>query len=260
MCDQLSLEDLGIRCRNVLRNASVPALYEEAIRYDEGSVVSDQGALIVSSGEKTGRSPADKRIVEDSESRDDIWWGKVNIPLDEHTFSVNRQRAIDYLNSCEKLYVLDGFAGWDPQYRIKVRVICTRPYHALFMHNMLIRPRAEELADFGEPDYVIYNAGRFPANRYTSHMTSQTSIDLSFKRREFVILGTEYAGEMKKGIFTVMHYTMPKAGVLSMHCSANRGESGDVSLFFGLSGTGKTTLSADPRRNLIGDDEHCWTD
>jgi phosphoenolpyruvate carboxykinase (ATP) len=128
------------------------------------------------------------------------------------------------------------------------------------MHNMLIRPADEELAQFGEPDFVVYNAGAFPANRLTEHMSSKTSVDLSFEDREMVILGTQYAGEMKKGIFTVMHYWMPRRDVLSMHCSANEGPDGDVSLFFGLSGTGKTTLSADPNRALIGDDEHCWSD
>jgi len=155
---------------------------------------------------------------------------------------------------------VDGFAGWDPEHRLKVRIVCSRPYHALFMHNMLIRPSREELEAFGEPDFVVLNAGEFPANRRTTKMTSKTSVAVSFEEREMVILGTEYAGEMKKGVFTVMHYLMPKRGVLSMHCSANEGEAGDVSLFFGLSGTGKTTLSADPNRRLIGDDEHCWSD
>ena len=119
--------------------------------------------------------------------------------------------------------MVDGFAGWDPRYRLKVRVICARAYHALFMRNMLIRPSADELAAFGDPDYVIYNAGQFPANPHTHQMTSRTSIDISFERREMVILGTEYAGEMKKGVFTLMHYVMPGRGVLSMHCSANEG-------------------------------------
>ena len=172
---------------------------------------------------------------------------------------INLERAIDYLNTCEQLYAVDGFAGWDPQYRLKIRVICSRAYHALFMHNMLIRPSEAELAQFGMPDFTIYNAGRFPANRYTSEMTSTTSIDLSFERREMVILGTEYAGEMKKGVFTVMNFLMPKADLLPMHCSANAGTSGDTALFFGLSGTGKTTLSTDPQRQLIGDDEHVWS-
>ncbi len=128
------------------------------------------------------------------------------------------------------------------------------------MQNMLIRPTDEELDSFGDPDYVIYNAGHFPANPYTAQMTSTTSVDLSFEQKEFVILGTQYAGEMKKGVFTIMNYLMPKRGVLSMHCSSNEGDAGDVTLFFGLSGTGKTTLSADPHRKLIGDDEHCWSD
>lgn len=260
MSDSFSLESYGIQVKDVLRNATPAVLYEHALTYEAGSAISDQGALMVRSGRKTGRSPLDKRIVDLPQSHGDIWWGKINIPLDEHTFDVNRERAIDYFNTCPRLYVVDGFAGWDPVYRIKVRVICSRPYHALFMHNMLIRPTGEELGAYGEPDYVIYNAGKFPANRFTSHMTSKTSIDLCFERREFVILGTEYAGEMKKGIFSVMHYIMPKQGVLSMHCSANEGKGGKVSLFFGLSGTGKTTLSADPHRALIGDDEHCWTD
>jgi phosphoenolpyruvate carboxykinase (ATP) len=260
MSASFDLSKYGITVDKVLRNASTGRLYEEAILFDSGSAISSAGALMITSGEKTGRSPADKRIIERPESRDDIWWGPFNIPLKEQTFEINRERAIDYLNTRERLYVLDGFAGWDPTYRLKVRVICTRPYHALFMRNMLIRPSAEELKSFAEPDYVIFNAGAFPANSHTSYMTSKTSVDLCFERREFVILGTEYAGEMKKGIFSVMHYIMPKRGVLSMHCSANEGEAGDVSLFFGLSGTGKTTLSADVRRHLIGDDEHCWSD
>jgi phosphoenolpyruvate carboxykinase (ATP) len=254
--------DLGkyqIQPKEIIRNAAPAQLYELAIRYDKDAAISNTGALILQSGAKTGRSPKDKRIIERPESVKDIWWGKVNIKMDENTFNINRQRAIDYFNTRTRIYVMDGFAGWDEKHRIKVRVICTRPYHALFMNNMLIRPTHEELAQFGEPDYVIYNAGEFPANAYTSYMNSKTSIDLCFERKEFVILGTEYAGEMKKGVFTIMNYIMPKKGVFSMHCSANEGASGDVSLFFGLSGTGKTTLSADQSRKLIGDDEHCWT-
>lgn len=242
------------------RNASVAQLYEEAVR-KEGAVIASSGALINLSGKKTGRSPKDKRIVYEETSKDDIWWGPVNIKLDEHTFEINRERAIDYLNTRDDIYVFDGFAGWQPKYRIKVRVICARAYHALFMHNMLIRPTREELENFGEPDFTIYNAGHFPANRFTTGMTSSTSVEINFKRHEMVILGTEYAGEMKKGIFSVMHYLMPaKFGQLSLHSSANMGDKGDVSIFFGLSGTGKTTLSADPSRKLIGDDEHVWSD
>ncbi len=259
MVSTFNLSKHDITVENVIRNAAPADLYGLALQQDNGAI-SDVGAMIAMSGKKTGRSPRDKRIVEHPDSQADIWWGSVNIKLDDHTFVINRDRALSYLNTCERIYVMDGFAGWDPKYRVKVRIICSRPYHALFMNNMLIRPTDAELATFGEPDYTIYNAGRFPANRHTSHMTSSTSIDLSFERKEFIILGTEYAGEMKKGIFTIMNYIMPKNGVMSMHCSANEGDKQDVSLFFGLSGTGKTTLSADPRRNLIGDDEHCWTD
>lgn len=257
----LSLDAYGISVDHILRNADPAHLYEEAIRLDPTAAIADSGALTIRSGEKTGRSPADKRIVEHPDSADDIWWGPINMEIDAHTFEINRERAQDYLNTRQRLYVIDGFAGWDPKHRLKVRIICSRPYHALFMHNMLIRPTQEELADFGEPDFVIYNAGEFPANRQTKHMSSKTSVDLSFEDNEMVILGTEYAGEMKKGVFTVMHYLMPKRNVLSMHCSANEGmDDEDVTLFFGLSGTGKTTLSADPNRRLIGDDEHCWSD
>ncbi|NNF59299.1 MAG: phosphoenolpyruvate carboxykinase (ATP) [Rhodothermaceae bacterium] len=259
MESNIDLKQYGINVETVMRNVAPAKLYEDAVRRDPTAAIMNNGALRVGSGEKKGRSPADKRVVRNPESEDDIWWGNINIELDEETFQVNRERAIDYLNTRDCLYVVDGFAGWDPNYRLKVRIICTRPYHALFMHNMLIRPTAEELATFGEPDFVVFNAGQFPANRHTSHMTSKTSVDVDFEQDEMVILGTEYAGEMKKGVFTVMNYLMPKRDVLSMHCSANEGDDGNVTLFFGLSGTGKTTLSADARRRLIGDDEHCWS-
>lgn len=253
------LSQYGIYTADVWRNASPARLYEAAVK-DDRCAIAASGALVARSGSKTGRSPKDKRIVDHPHSSADVWWGDVNIKLDEATFLTNRERAIDFLSFRPRLYVFDGFAGWHPKYRLKVRVICARPYHAIFMHNMLIRPTRDELNDFGQPDYVIFNAGEFPANIHTRQMTSKTSVDLSFERGEFIVLGTEYAGEMKKGIFTVMNYLMPKQGVLSMHCAANEGPAGDVSLFFGLSGTGKTTLSADPSRNLIGDDEHCWSD
>lgn len=255
-----SLAQYDITVKDIVRNAAPALLYEHGLRNEPGTAISASGALIAMSGEKTGRSPSDKRIVDEDSSRADVWWGNVNIKMEERSFLTNRERAVDYLNTRKQLYVMDGFAGWDPRHSIKVRVITTRAYHALFMNNMLIRPSQAELENFGEPDYVILNAGEFSANRYTTGMTSKTSIALHFGRREMVILGSQYAGEMKKGVFTIMHYLMPKAGILSMHCSANEGDDGDVSVFFGLSGTGKTTLSADPRRKLIGDDEHCWSD
>lgn len=259
MTSAFDLRSWGISVRNIVRNATPARLYEHAI-LNHDAVIASSGALATRSGDKTGRSPKDKRIVESPETTDDIWWGDINIRMTERSFMINRQRARDYLNTRSQLFVTDGYAGWDPRYRLKIRVICCSAYHALFMQNMLIRPSDDELADFGQPDYVIYNAGHFPANPYTAQMTSTTSVDLSFEQREFVILGTQYAGEMKKGVFTIMNYLMPKRGVLSMHCSCNEGDAGDVTLFFGLSGTGKTTLSADPQRKLIGDDEHCWSD
>ena len=197
-----NLKDHDINVHQVYRNLPPSSLYEHAIRYEKDASIAENGALVAYSGAKTGRSPQDKRIVKHPASENDIWWGKINIPCDERTFAINRQRARDYLNTRDRLYCFDGFAGWDPKYRIKVRVICERPYHALFMHTMLIRPSREELAKFGNPDFTIYNAGAFPANRLTTGMGSSTSIDLSLEDEELVILGTEYAGEMKKGVFT----------------------------------------------------------
>ncbi|RLS34377.1 MAG: phosphoenolpyruvate carboxykinase (ATP) [Planctomycetota bacterium] len=255
----LDLSQHEITVPVVIRNAPPARLYEEAVTREGAGIVAS-GAIAIRSGDKTGRSPKDKHVVRTPESEADVWWGTVNHAIDDHTFLLNRQRAIDYLNTRDRIYVCDGYAGWDPASRLKVRVLCARAYHALYMRNMLIRPTAGELEQFGDPEYVIYNAGQFPANRLTSQIASRTSIDLSLERREQVILGSEYAGEMKKGVFTLMHWLLPARGVLSMHCSANEGPAGDVSLFFGLSGTGKTTLSADPARRLIGDDEHGWGD
>jgi phosphoenolpyruvate carboxykinase (ATP) len=256
-----SLEQHQLSVGEVHHNLPPSSLYEHAIRYEKDASIAENGALVAYSGAKTGRSPKDKRVVRHPESEKDVWWGPVNIPCEARTFAINRQRALDYLNTRERLYCFDGFAGWDPKSRIKVRVICSRPYHALFMHDMLIRPTTEELKTFDTPDFTIYNAGAFPANRLTEDMGSTTSVDLSLEDREMVILGTEYAGEMKKGVFTVANYFAPRRGILSMHCSATADkQTGRSSLLFGLSGTGKTTLSADPKRHLIGDDEHCWSD
>ncbi|MDR0520636.1 MAG: phosphoenolpyruvate carboxykinase (ATP) [Planctomycetaceae bacterium] len=254
----VDLSVYGINVEKVLRNSSPARLYEEALTREHDALTS-KGALVSMSGEKTGRSPKDKRIVKEPSTENDVWWGSVNIPMTPEDFEESKLRAVDYLNTRELLYVVDGFAGWDPKHRIKIRVICCRAYHALFMYNMLIRPTCEELKNFGTPDFVIFNAGQFPANPMQESIKSKTSVALSFEKKEFVILGTQYAGEMKKGVFTIMNYLMPKKGFLSMHCSANEGKNGDVSLFFGLSGTGKTTLSTEPHRKLIGDDEHFWT-
>eukprot|EP00927_Polykrikos_kofoidii_P033912 TRINITY_DN2874_c0_g1_i1.p1 TRINITY_DN2874_c0_g1~~TRINITY_DN2874_c0_g1_i1.p1 ORF type:complete len:639 (-),score=98.99 TRINITY_DN2874_c0_g1_i1:133-2049(-) len=265
------VNELSLDVDEIFYNAPAGVLYEQALRYEEGSQIVSSGALAVRSGKKTGRSPLDKRVVEEEESVNDIWWGKVNIKLPLKSFLTNRERAVDYLNVQERLYVVDGFGGWDKDYRVPVRVITSRPYHALFMQNMLVPPTQEELAIFEkgeEKPFMIFNAGVFPANRQTDGMTSSTSVSVSFKRGEMVILGTQYAGEMKKGVFTIMNYLMPlqpkrdlppAERALPLHASANIGVKNDVSIFFGLSGTGKTTLSADPKRDLIGDDEHVWT-
>ncbi|CAA6657843.1 unnamed protein product [Spirodela intermedia] len=246
------MSDSALKFTHVLYNLSPAA----------GSFITSTGALATLSGAKTGRSPRDKRVVRDDTTEHELWWGKgsPNIEMDEHAFMVNRERAVDYLNSLDKVFVNDQFLNWDSEHRIKVRIVSARAYHSLFMHNMCIRPTPQELEHFGAPDFTIYNAGQFPCNRYTHYMTSSTSIDINLARREMVILGTQYAGEMKKGLFSVMHYLMPKRGILSLHSGCNMGRGGDVALFFGLSGTGKTTLSTDRNRFLIGDDEHCWSE
>jgi len=257
----IDLGRYGITAANVVWNPTPAELYERALASEGTTRLAANGALVAFSGAKTGRSPNDKHIVRDPVTEGDIWWGKVNVPLSSTSFERNRERARGFLNAQDPVYVIDGYAGWDPAYRLKVRIICSRPYHALFMRNMLIRPTPTELAAFGDPDFVIYNAGQEAADPAIEGVTSSTSVDLSFAHNEATILGTEYAGEMKKGVFTVMNYLMPKRGVLSMHCSATANpETNSSSLLFGLSGTGKTTLSADPNRRLIGDDEHCWTD
>ncbi len=253
-------QSLALGDARVCRNLPPARLYERAIA-EEGASIVLGGALATFSGEKTGRSPKDKRILGSSpEVERDVWWGNVNIPAPEATFLESRRQAMEFLETRRVVHVVDGFAGWDPDYRMKVRVVCSRAYHALFMRNMLIRPTADELARFGEPDLLILNAGDLPADSTLEGIASTTSVMLHLDRGEMLILGTNYAGEMKKGVFTAMNHVMPRRGVLSMHCSANEGPGGDVSLFFGLSGTGKTTLSSDPNRRLIGDDEHAWSD
>lgn len=267
--DQVS--ELKLAAEEIFYNSPPGVLYEQALKHETGSSIVSSGALAVRSGKKTGRSPLDKRIVFEESTKDDVWWGKVNMKLTSKAFMTNRERAVDYLNLQQRLYVLDGFAGWEEDYRVPIRVITSRAYHALFMQNMLVPPTPDELVSFEKGSkhkpFVIFNAGVFPCNRQTDGMTSSTSVALSFERREMVILGSQYAGEMKKGVFTVMHYLMPLSPsrdlppaerALSLHSSANIGPANDVSLFFGLSGTGKTTLSADPKRELIGDDEHVW--
>ncbi len=241
--------------RPVHANLTAPALIGASLRLGEGRLSAD-GALIVTTGVHTGRSAQDKFVVDEPAVRDDVWWGKVNQRLPAERFAMLRARAQAYLQG-QELFVQDLYAGADPAQRVRVRLVTTGAWQALFARNVFIRPAASELADF-RPDYVILHAPRFEADPAIDGVRSGTAVALSFEQRTIVIAGTEYAGEIKKSIFTVMNWLAPARGVLPMHCSANVGEAGDVALFFGLSGTGKTTLSSDPCRKLIGDDEHGW--
>ncbi|KAK1443102.1 PEP crbxkin [Babesia gibsoni] len=253
------MSEHGVQGPQVIRNACTAVLVHHALSEEQDTLLSSTGALCCRSGEKTGRSPKDKRTVLEEVSKNHVWWGKVNTELPEESYGIVRQRAIDFINLKKLVYITDAYAGWDPQHKSKVRVISTRAYHALFMKNLLIEPEQAELEDF-KPDFVIYNAGAFPSDNNVEGVSSKTSVCINYKKMEMVILGTEYAGEMKKGVFTLMMYLMPLKNLLPLHSSCNVGPAGDVTLFFGLSGTGKTTLSADPLRRLIGDDEHVWTD
>lgn len=238
-----------------------PAHYYEYIMDEYNTKITSNGAIVAYSGVKTGRSPTDRRIVYSKKYRNDLWYPK-EAEISNHVFYTNKETAICYLNQLDRVFVFDGYVNWHSEYKVKVRVISSRAYHCLFMYNMLIRPTSEELENFGDPDITIYNAGCFPCNRYTESMTSSTSVNLNLETKEIVILGTQYAGEMKKGIFSMMNFFMPvENNILSLHSSCNISyDEENVCLFFGLSGTGKTTLSADPSRKLIGDDEHCWYD
>merc|ERR1740123_2316377 len=196
------VNSLSLDVEEIYHNSPAGVLYEQALLYEQGSAIVSSGALAVRSGKKTGRSPLDKRIVFEESSADDVWWGKVNMKLKYESFLTNRERAVDYLNLQKQLYIIDGYGGWDENYRVPVRVITSRAYHALFMQNMLVPPTEEELVNFetgsAQKPFIILNAGVFPCNRQTEGMTSSTSISVSFARREMVILGTQYAGEMKK--------------------------------------------------------------
>jgi phosphoenolpyruvate carboxykinase (ATP) len=238
-------------------NLTAPALVAEALRRHEGRLAWD-GAFMVETGVHTGRSVQDKFVVDEPPVTNEVWWGKINQRLAPEKFTTLKSRVQAYLQG-QDLFVQDLYAGADPAHRIRVRLVTTGAWQALFARNMFIRPPEHELEGF-EPDYVILHAPKFHADPAIDGVRTGTAIALSFAQRCIVIAGSEYAGEIKKSIFTVMNWLLPDRGVLPMHCSANIGESGDVALFFGLSGTGKTTLSSDPHRKLIGDDEHGWGD
>jgi phosphoenolpyruvate carboxykinase (ATP) len=253
------LENHGItRPGNIYWNLSTPALYERAIRNREGEVV-HLGPLAVRTGSYTGRSPNDKFVVNDPEVAQDVWWGQVNKPFEPAAFDNLHRRMMAYFQH-KDLYVQDCFAGADPNYRLPIRVITEFAWHSLFARTMFIQARPEELANH-VPQFTVIDAPYFQATPEVDNTLSQAFILISFSRKMVLIGGTEYAGEIKKSIFSILNYLLPKQEVLSMHCSANYGkDKDDAALFFGLSGTGKTTLSADPNRTLIGDDEHGWSD
>jgi phosphoenolpyruvate carboxykinase (ATP) len=237
-------------------NLSTAALYEEAVRRNEG-VIAATGPLVCRTGQHTGRSPNDKFVVREPSSEQHVAWGKVNRPMDPAHFDLLHDELLASLSGKE-LYVLDCYAGADPAYRLPVRIINEYAWHNLFCRNLFIDdPRA---ASEGAPQFTVIDAPGFKADPKRHGTNSEVVIALNFARKLVLIGGTSYAGEMKKSIFTVLNYLLPLRGVMPMHCSANIGADGDVALFFGLSGTGKTTLSSDPTRMLIGDDEHGWSE
>ena len=239
----------------VHHNLSVPVLYEEAIRRGEG-IIAAGGPLVVRTGEHTGRSPKDKFVVDEAASRDAIWWGEVNRPISEEHYERLREKVIGHL-AARETFVKDAFVGADTAHRRSVQVTTETAWASLFAHNLFIRPLPDELAAF-RPDFTIYDAPSLQADPATDGTRTGTFILVHVSRREVLIGGTAYAGEIKKSAFTVMNYLLPDEGVLPMHSSVNVGPAGDPAIFFGLSGTGKTTLVADPARTLIGDDEHGW--
>jgi phosphoenolpyruvate carboxykinase (ATP) len=254
--DAIPLAGTGVRVASALHaNLTAPMLVAHSLRKDEGRLSAD-GAIIVRTGIHTGRSVGDKYVVDEPATREHVWWGKVNQKLPEEKFALLKARVQAYLQGRE-LFTQDLYAGADPANRIRVRLVTTGAWQALFARNMFIRPPAADLPGF-VPDYVILHAPEFETDPAIDGVGSTTAVVLSFAEKTIVIAGTQYAGEIKKSIFTVMNWLLPERGVLPMHCSANIGPAEDSALFFGLSGTGKTTLSSDPTRRLIGDDEHGW--
>lgn len=254
------IENHGIRnAGTVYWNLSTPMLYEQVVRRREG-VIAHLGPLVVHTGDHTGRSPNDKFIVREPTSENDIWWGKVNREISQERFDNLLRKMLAYLQNRD-LFVFDGYAGADPDYRLPVRVITEYAWHNLFARNMFIQELDPEKLVNIVPGFTVIDLPRFHAEPEWDGTNSRTFILVDFGRHMVLIGGTEYAGEIKKSIFSALNYYLPKRGVLSMHCSANYGETKeDTALFFGLSGTGKTTLSSDPNRTLIGDDEHGWSD
>ncbi|MCC6242735.1 MAG: phosphoenolpyruvate carboxykinase (ATP) [Gemmatimonadaceae bacterium] len=238
-------------------NLVAPELVEAAIRRQEG-VLADMGPFVAVTTPHTGRSPNDKFVVREPSTEADVDWGKVNQPISPEHYQTLKADVKAYLDGLDELFVQDLYCGADPSTRLSVRYVLPNAWHANFVRNMFIRPAVEALAAFA-PNFTVYHAPEYQADPARHGTRTGTFIVLNLAEHTILIGGTRYAGELKKAMFTVMNYLLPKRGVLSMHCSANIGEAGDTALFFGLSGTGKTTLSADPSRGLIGDDEHGWS-
>jgi phosphoenolpyruvate carboxykinase (ATP) len=252
------LENHGLyNLNDVYWNLTTPALYEQVVARREG-VLAHLGPIVVRTGHHTGRSANDKFVVKEPTTESQIWWGKINRPLSPEKFDSLHKRMTSQLQT-QDVYVQDCFAGADPNYRLPIRIISQYAWHSLFARNMFIQANAEELKHH-VPEFTVIDVPHFHAVPKTDETNSETFIVLNFEKRLILIGGTSYAGEIKKSIFTVMNYLMPQRNVLPMHCSANIGQDGETALFFGLSGTGKTTLSADKSKTLIGDDEHGWSD
>jgi len=250
-CNVIDLSQLGLSNLGAIHhNLSTPALYEMAVHRHEGWVA-HLGPLVVRTGQYTGRSANDKFIVEEPGSKDKIWWGEQNRPIDPEVFGRLRTRLGAYLQGRD-VFVQDCYAGADPKFRLKVRVVTENAWHSLFVRNMFLREFDSEVLSSFAPDFTVVQCPNFHAIPEVDGTRSEAFIILNFAERLVLIGGTQYAGEMKKSIFSVMNYILPQKGVLSMHCSANKGKDADTAVFFGLSGTGKTTLSADPHRALIG--------
>lgn len=264
----ISLEKYGIKnTQEIIYNPSYERLYNDELSSDlhgfERGQLTELGAVNVMTGEFTGRSPKDKYIVKDAITENTIWWNSEkapndNKPISTETWNALKENTVKQLSN-KKLYVIDAYCGANQNTRLKVRFIMEVAWQAHFVKNMFIRPTEAELETFGEPDFIVMNGSKTSFKDYAAHgMNSEVYVAFNLTEKVQLIGGTWYGGEMKKGMFSMMNYYLPLQGMASMHCSANKGKDGDVAIFFGLSGTGKTTLSTDPKRELIGDDEHGW--
>ena len=254
------LVKLGLKQTESIHYQSTPdELVQDTLRMGEG-VLSDSGALVIKTGEFTGRSPNDKFTVKDEITESTVHWNNFNIPIEEKYYTIIYKKMMAYLDNLPEAWVRDCYACADPHYRLNIRVISEKPWTSLFAYNMFLRPDDDELDDF-KPEWHVICAPGLKLNAEECGTRQHNAAVVSFKHKTILIAGSGYTGETKKGIFTILNYILPhQKSVLSMHCSANMGEDGDTAIFFGLSGTGKTTLSADPARKLIGDDEHGWTE